>query len=576
MTAGNQVGEMVGGRKWGMEAGEARGRSRIVNSRRNSRRRELFLSPKVLAVALLMIAATLFVTGAPGVMAAPPVSSAGSTICEHCPSGETGCIPNCTKGPPPCNPVPESVSITSVVVTPESTNVSFSWDESPAGYGGYIQWGNTTSYGYSQTATGSASYTAFLDYIQPSTTYYFEIYTGAPASTCDITWSAGNYFSSFATPSDSQLFISGTITNAAGTVHAPAGVAVVLYCTGWNSQDAEFGYSSQNIPSEWWNYTLTNSKGGYYFDAAFYSEPSVSICNSFAGHHWVIQVLNQPSTCFDGVCPNGKLWPGFWNESIVTWSPQITKFYVPAASTSSSAIVSAMEFTHSDFAQVSLCKDSSSSAEYESTASQSGSFLGISYGVTSTSGYSTNFGSSSCVDDQGDPGFEAWGSPSVTGEISFNAVTGRSVSVPWTQYSGPLSNAASGNATTAPVQDWLSEPTSESGSCVNTYGDYMYHYEVPANSATQTFNFFAGGTVSGVSGETFGVSVPLELDDVSIGNFGGSWGYSLTTTISNEFYESVVIPGPVSVTHYFTVACSPSSVSETGIAVHVWQDSGPA
>jgi len=158
----------------------------------------------------------------------------------------------------------------------------------------------------------------------------------------------------------------------------------------------------------------------------------------------------------------------------------------------------------------------------------------------------------------------------------FNAIESRTVTYPWSGYYGGLYNPTIGNATGAPVQDWMSEPTSASGARKDTNGNVWYHARMPTGTSTETFSVSDSGTVSQISGENFGASVSLDLDGVSTGSFGGSWGYSLTTSQSNSYQVSWSIPGPVSQEQYFTVACSGTTASGEGLVVHVWQDSGPA
>lgn len=469
-----------------------------------------------------------------------------------------GCASTCGGGG--CTPTEQAVDIYDVKMTAESTNTTLSWSESPAGSSTTLYWSNSSEWDvseFSQGVSGSGSYSVFLDYLEPSTTYDYEILAQPPAGTCTVTYTAGTYSSAWSTQSESNylntygIVITGTIYNSAITDIAPADLAVIVTCTKYAAS------------GDWDVMGFTNARGQYSLAVGHNGEP---MCTYGGYGYFVVEVWNGYN----------DYWANQWNETIVVWAPQVLNFYVPTSPLSSTPVVAAMEFTHTGAAQVSFCKDTSSTAEFEAYASETGSLFGLSFDETSTSSYSTSFGTSSCVAGQGKPGFEAWGYPHVAGELVFNAIAGRVTSVPWTQYYLPLSNAGSGNATSAPIQDWVPEPTSETGACINSYGAYMFHYQIPAGSATQTFDFYAGGTVSGISGETFGASVPVVLDADQIGTVSYTSGYSITTTLSSEFYASVIIPGPASSIQYFTVACTPSTTSETGIVLHVWQDSGPS
>lgn len=486
-------------------------------------------------------------------------AGAASVVCSTCssttlktsdPNGGrySGSVSECVAGP---------VSF-STSVTVESTNVTVYFEPTlPAGCSEPVYvtltWGNTTAYQFTAISNGEytagVQYSTLIDYLEPGFKYDYKLV--GTSSCC----SQGTSTSSWTTAPESSylstygIFIRGTVYDTGGAT-APANVQVEVQCT---------------ANALWSVYAVTNSLGRYSIAVGQVGQP---YCSYYSLGYFVVQVQN-------GWGVGNNQWNNHWNESVVVWAPQFVNFYLDQSPLSTKAVVSAMEFTHTARAQVSFCKDTSSSWELDSTDTQSGALFGASYSVTSGTATGGNFGSSSCETGQGEPGFEAWGYPSVAGDLVFNAVESRSFSIPWTQYYIPLSNAGSGNATGAPIQDWLSEPTTQSESCVNSYGAYMFHYTIPVNSATQTFEFYAGGSVSGVTGENFGVSIPFDLDGTQIGSGGGTWGYTLTTTLSNEFYASVVIPGPVSVAQYFTVACSPSSVSETGIVLHVWQDSGP-
>jgi hypothetical protein len=489
------------------------------------------------------------------VLASGPVNQ--SPDCVPCPDG--GCYPQCGGGGGGgggggCS----APTLSNVVVTPHATNVTVSWSINPTGSSSYFDWGNTTSYGYSDNVGTNTA--LFVDYLNSATTYYFEIQSFEQNCGNAAVWQG-----SFTTSSDSMTTFSGIVTDPNNGL-PPTNTFLLAYCVLFPPQVSGSGYTAAETSSTG-HYSMPAPQ--WYNNKILQWEPC-----SAGGGGYLVTVFSSPTTLL-GSNVNNPAWPGHWNETIVTWAPQVVNFYINLAKPSSNSIAEAMEFTHTNAAQVSFCKDSSSSLEFETTNSQSGTLYGLSYSVTSTSSYSTQFGSSSCVDGQGSPGFEAWGSPNVAGMEVFNAIESRTISAPYAQYYGPLSNGGSGNANGGPIQDWASEPTSESEACVNTYGIYMFHYHIPANSATQTFNFYAGGTVSGVSEESFGVSQPIELDGTPIGTLSGSWGYSLTTTLSQQFYASVVVPGPVSTDQYFTVACTPGSTSETGIVLHVWQDSGP-
>jgi hypothetical protein len=439
--------------------------------------------------------------------------------------------------------------------------------------GAYVTlvWGNSTNYGfyaYDRTTglkiqnvlySSGPWYASFLDYLKPSTTYYYKVtgnYSGETMGTLTGSWNTG---------SDSMNTLSGIVADVNETA-PPSGMYVEASCTvtpsEWTDNNVyalstSTGYYSMSLPS------LTSFTGGGFS------------CTQEGGGY-IVQVENSPvQYCVTGNCNlYSTVWGKHWNETIVVWDPQKVNFYLDTAYVSVIPVVTAMEFTHTGYASMSFCKGTSSSVETEADYSSSGSLFDFGYSATSSTAYTYAFGSQTCVDNQGEPGFEAWGNPHVVGDIMLNGVGNRTPWIPWEQYSPPLQNPTSGNSTTAPIQDWLSEPTAETSACYSTqYSAYIYHYEIPANSATQTFSFGISGNVVGVSGQQFSVSVPFFFDGVKIGSVSGQWGYTLTTSETNEFTVTVTIAGPLSAIHYYTIAgCTASGAA---ITLHVWLDSGP-
>ncbi|MGB7124114.1 MAG: hypothetical protein WBE40_04575, partial [Thermoplasmata archaeon] len=54
-----------------------------------------------------------------------------------------------------------------------------------------------------------------------------------------------------------------------------------------------------------------------------------NVCGT-VGLHYVVQVANQPVTCSGGNCEAGQVFAGVWNETILTWAPQVVNFALPA------------------------------------------------------------------------------------------------------------------------------------------------------------------------------------------------------------------------------------------------------
>jgi hypothetical protein len=345
--------------------------------------------------------------------------------------------------------------------------------------------------------------------------------------------------------------IAGFVDDPSGA-HAPVNVAVQVTCTNFaGSQD--------------WNVLgFTNSVGHYSLAVGHNGEPK---CTFEGFGYFVVEA-------WDGYNDN---WMEHWNETIVVWAPQVVNFYLNQAETTAPTIpiVSEMEFTHTAAAQVSACSSQVSSAEFEADSTASGSLFGISYNVQSSNTAYESFGTSGCILNQGEPGSETWGEVEASGMIVFNAIEGRATSIPWEQYYGGLQNngnAGAGNATGAPIQDWLQEPTSSGGACT-IHGINWLNWPVPANSGILSYGLTASGSVSNVAGQTWGLTVPFDMNGIIVGNFGYSNGVTLTTSESSDFSVNFIIPTSTLAQH-FTVACSGGTPSAgTGLVLHVWRDS---
>jgi hypothetical protein len=459
--------------------------------------------------------------------------------------------------PPPHNCV---LSFSSSVST-QSTNatVSFEATVSPSGcWTGNVYitltWGNSTSYPFTDInnvaySLNTVYYAPLLDYLEPSTTYYYYLH-----GTFGIY--SGNYYGSWTTNPEANylskygIIISGTVYDTTGAT-APLYTAVLVTCTDYAG-------------SLYWSVLgFTNSQGHYSLAVGHNGEP---MCAYYGYGYFVVDVGEM------GVA----YWPGHWNETVVVWAPQVINFYVDPdqLSSPSKPVVNEMEFTHSSHAQLTACSSQVSSEEFQSTSTASGSLFGLSFNVQSTSASYTSFGTNGCISNQGEPGLEIWGEEETSRMMVFNAIESRSVSVLWEQYFGGLQNggnAGSGNATGAPIQDWLSEPTVASQACTIS-GIVWLNWPIPANSGVESWGMTASGSVSGISGETWGLTVPLYLDGTDVGAFGYSNGFTVTTSESSQFSVNFIVPNS-SVTQYYTVACTGgSSGSGTGIVLHVWQD----
>lgn len=517
-----------------------------VRRRQQRAHKSRALSPIALTISLLVILTSLFGLVAPpaAAMIVKGVSAPAGPMCVPCPGG-TRCVPNCV--------------YFATSVTTNSTNVTIKW-ELP-GSDAYVSlvWGNTTNYGF--WAIKNVHYNngiwfyVPLDYLQPGTPYYYK-FTGNASGE-----NMGTYTGLWTTASEQNYYnswginIRGTVVDKNNT-KAPSNLYVQVICTA--GDDSYYG--------------TTNGNGAFVISVA--DELGRPGCTADNGYY-AVQVVNTPEKFYGG--GSSTQWNGRWNETIVVWAPQFVNFYLDLAALSSPSkpVVDEMEFTHSAHAQLTACSSQVSNEEFQSTSTASGSLFGVSFNVQSTSVKCTQFGTNGCISNQGEPGLEVWGEEETSGMMVFNAIVGRSVSIPWEQYYGGLQNggnAGSGNATDAPIQDWMTEPSIASQVCTID-GIVWLNWPIPGDSGVESYGMIAAGGVSSISGETWGLSVPLYLDGTQVGTFGYSNGFTVSTSESSQFSVNFIIPDS-SVTQYYTVACSGgNSGSGTGIVLHVWQDS---
>ena len=210
-----------------------------------------------------------------------------------------------------------------------------------------LVWGNTTSYGFTafqnQPYNTGQQYSTYLDFLQPNSTYYYEL-TGTSSG-----FSGGSTTGSWQTISDgpymgsSGSYILGTVYGPKGPpTHAPAGILVVATCL------TPFVLQPFTYDNPWFAYTTTNSAGNYAIYVPGYYETyppynRVDICQAQQAGGGVAEgyivclvnaaVLNSaPSTCLppsDDSLPAGGTWDDYWNETIVTWAPQVVNFQLP-------------------------------------------------------------------------------------------------------------------------------------------------------------------------------------------------------------------------------------------------------
>jgi hypothetical protein len=472
--------------------------------RRNAevRRRKHRLTPGVIALTLVMVFGALAIV--------VPASAVASD------------------SPPPHNC---TVSISGSYST-QSTNATLSFEatDTPSQCGGAyvyvtLTWGNSTSYPFKDITniayTWNTEYSApLLDYLAPSTTYYYHLLgTGGAYS--------GNYYGSWKTNQDSSNYVSGIVSDVNGT-RAPFGMQVAIRCL------------PLNPISDWGTLATTSSKGVYSAQVVF---SGVNECP----HGMQVQALNVE---------NGYTqWANRWNETIDVYAPQIVNFYVSTQTLTWVPVD--YQFDHVTQAQGDTWMNYSSSATYTSTyaATIAGN------GVQST----TSFGQSQGAAAPQGQGLEVINQLNTTGMTMFDALTNRTPYVQAVQYWGTAWHWYDGPPTKA---DWITQPPSlPSPGCAAVQVSPGYRAYVGMN---------VSGSFTNTAGFSLDISVGISIPGNGIG-IGPSVGFPFevtsSATSSSGSVATITIVNTASVLHWYEYCFDGQQSSSSGITSHLWETS---
>jgi hypothetical protein len=422
---------------------------------------------------------------------------------------------------PLCKSIHVSVAIYNVIVNNNATNSSLSWDESPAGYPTILFWGNSSAYGWpSMTINASTTYSNGsgvyysppLNYLKPSTTYYFEIYVSLPAGWCGSgPWA---HPGTWTTKSDSLTTFSGQVEDSSG---ATPPVNSVIYVSCFTPVGKYF--------------TDTLTTGGGYFSVSL---PGTGCWPYGSSEIFDLEYLNAAG---------GVTWVNHWNETLVLYAPGYYQLY--SQLNYKTYVPSSVEFVHTPYADLS----SYSSTIYTTTGN--------------TWEFAGNGGSTS------ESAQDSWGTNSIpagdsllvstewytTGTGVFNATGGRIASMSGLTFFDETGARFSVNGWT----DWQTSAPS-SGFCESF------------NSSSAQWTLTIGGSVTVSSGYDIDLSVSAPIAGspsvtVPVQNTLGSTSGETTTVIF-----TLTNPNPGSY-ESFLINTQGGSSSASGVAVvaHVWQ-----
>ena len=462
------------------------------------------------------------------------------------------CAPTCSGG---CPKGTVGITVSMAVTNPTNVTVKVTVSVNSTVY---FYWGNTTNYGFTLLGgtwfpSSSLTHSYFIDFLEPSTTYYYEV----KASTkC---YYGGTDQGSWQTGSDSMTTFSGVIQDVSGN-KAPQDTSVIAWC--YNSVD-NYHWTAQAFVQS----TTTGQ----------YSLTAWNGCSPPNGNGYHVAVLLGGT--YLGYLADA--WYGHWNETVVTWAPQVVNFYLPTTFTGPTIVNYAL-FTNSNEVNLEFCKYTSSSYSYTTSTTSTWGIAGFSGSTTSTVQVGGSFESGFCSKTLGEPSDEEWGGFNMSGGILVDNVHDRTVSDAWVQYYGDKTGGGLGSG--GPLSNPVTEPSGNAAAC-HAGGVAWYKQEIGPNSVIP-ISLGASGTVSQLGSDTFsfnlgGLLAPLilipgigEVASVidSMVSASATWQYSWSTTLTNQFNVTATIATGSSA-GVFTVACQGSTSPGEGLAVEVWQDS---
>jgi hypothetical protein len=253
------------------------------------------------------------------------------------------------------------VQISNIVISTSATNATVRYELTPttAWTTSWVLWGNVSvgiMFNASDQPLVDGYPTAFINYLEPTTTYDYEII--AFASGCG----EGTYARTFATTADVQnpTYISGTVYDMNG---AKAGPNVIV----------EAGCAN-NVNDLSDDVATTNQIGQYTVAVPTIFTQGVNVpCPSGGG---ILVTVDNWGFVPPGGSGDGWVWSGHWNETIIVWAPQSVNFYLP------------MNYVGPWTPQV--IQFSNAPAGY--------STIGLTQTTTFTTGYSDSFGGSGGAD----------------------------------------------------------------------------------------------------------------------------------------------------------------------------------
>lgn len=445
----------------------------------------------------------------------------------------------------------------SVQVNATSATINFT-----AAFTGYspitLEWGNT-SVGdvFSQQASYSSTTlkgSIYLSYLQPNTTYGFNLLAGGGGTCIHGTVEYYCYLtSSFTTTADSygaqpggDHWIMVNVTNPSGAL-APNGMSVQYKCLGYNGNGLVGGGTTGNTQS---------GRGWAGFDI-----PPDSQC----AHGLRITVLNGQGA---------TLWPGYFNESVDMFAAQPVYIVLPANYvgpylpqvldfsnynyTNSLAGWSDIQYT-----QTTTYTDSATTAW--SFTAYPGSFTVEASGSSTQSYTFTTSSTDASANGSLDVAASFW----TSGTIEFSAMSREWASTSVNEYGSEVSELS---PPPNPTVDWMYPGTNVSGVAVlNGWNQIGL-----GPGGTKQGSVYVDGTTTTNYRLSAGYDLTVVIEGVSVKILDVNYGFSLssTTTSSKTLSWSVTVPQTADGGHYTCFNVYGSGESPSGgydDTIGIWQ-----
>jgi hypothetical protein len=485
--------------------------------------------------------------------------------CTPCPDGESGCSPDCT---PPCNPTITPVSVGATIST-DATNTTIQVTVSPdlSGTTVSIDWGNTTTYAYSPPSVPS-NFTVFLNYLEPSTTYYFEATADPPVqSSCTQQYTWNSYSGSWTTGSDNLLAITGVVSDADGA-RAPGGIVVFAACTVFIASEGSLGSSD---PYTWYNYIGTGPDGAFSLNVQNpASDPAENICGEY-GFGYIVAAVNGEFCPTSSGCVADDTWAGVWNETIVTYAPQTVDFVLPMNFVGP-YIPEVLEFSNaaSGYSLITFTKATTfDETQTDYFGLSGGAYVGLGGGFSyETSTTSSTSGSVSRGYSQNGGSLEVLSQFVTSGTVEFNALN-RTWTMP---QETPCTAACGGEVDTEQgpqyVSSWL-YPGS------NAPGIYLldgWKHDNLSAGGLQTGNVTIKGSVVTTSTLSFSLGVGVTLYGVGAVSLGADIGSSTSAakSYSYDLNWTITVPAGGPETCFEVYGQGGSAAADTATIIGIW------